>query len=109
MAAYCAPGRRGFEADDAVRQWIRERGYGKCFPHCTGRRIGANPDDLETHDERILLPGTGFSIEPGIYRLGESGALSEVNAHGGNETVNATALPMQEAFVAFTLAVDTAE
>lgn len=76
---------RGFEVDDAARSHIREAGYGEYFFHRTGHSIGAevhgtgaNMDNLETHDERKVIPGTCFSIEPGIY-LPEFGIRSEVN------------------------------
>lgn len=35
-------------------------------------------DDFETHEERTVMPGTCFSIEPGIY-LPEFGVRSEVD------------------------------
>ncbi|MDQ1265903.1 MAG: hypothetical protein QG635_1055 [Bacteroidota bacterium] len=64
----------GWEVDDAVRNIIVEAGYGKYFIHRTGHNIGeevhgngAHIDNLETMDERLLIPGTCFSIEPGIY------------------------------------------
>jgi Xaa-Pro aminopeptidase len=76
---------RGWEVDRAARDLISERGYGEFFLHRTGHSIGeevhgngANMDDLETHDDRQILPFTGFSIEPGIY-LPEFGVRSEVN------------------------------
>lgn len=76
---------RGFEVDDAARGYLAERGYGAYFTHRTGHSIGAevhgagaNMDNLETHDERKILPWTCFSIEPGIY-LPEFGVRSEVN------------------------------
>jgi Xaa-Pro dipeptidase len=75
----------GWQADDAARAVIAERGFGEFFTHRTGHNIatelhgnGANLDNLETHDERLILPGTCFSVEPGIY-LPEFGARSEVN------------------------------
>jgi Xaa-Pro aminopeptidase len=76
---------RGFQVDDAARAFITGQGYGEYFVHRTGHSIGeevhgtgANMDNLETHDERRLLPGALFSIEPGIY-LPEFGIRSEVN------------------------------
>ena len=76
---------RGFEADDAARAIIREAGFGEYFVHRTGHNIaheihgpGAHLDNLETHDGRLLLPHTCFSVEPGIY-LPEFGVRSEVN------------------------------
>ncbi len=76
---------RGCDVDDAVRGHIVAKGYGEYFTHRTGHSIGrevhgngANMDNFETHDERRLIPGTCFSIEPGIY-LPEFGVRSEVN------------------------------
>jgi Xaa-Pro aminopeptidase len=76
---------RGFEADDAARAVIRNAGFGQYFTHRTGHNIaqeihgpGAHLDNLETHDERLLLPNTCFSVEPGIY-LPEFGVRSEVD------------------------------
>jgi len=76
---------RGYEADDAARNVIRAAGFGEFFTHRTGHNIaqelhgsGAHLDNLETHDERLLLPNTCFSVEPGIY-LPEFGVRSEVD------------------------------
>ena len=76
---------RGFEADDAARAVIRGAGFGEFFTHRTGHNItqeihgpGAHLDNLETHDERLLLANTCFSVEPGIY-LPEFGVRSEVD------------------------------
>ena len=76
----------GWEADDAARKVIRDAGFGEWFTHRTGHNIevslhgnGAHLDNLETHDERLLLPNTCFSVEPGIYFPGEFGVRSEVN------------------------------
>jgi len=75
----------GFEADDAARAVIRDAGFGDSFTHRTGHNIaseihgnGAHLDNLETHDERLLLPFTCFSVEPGIY-LPEFGVRSEID------------------------------
>jgi Xaa-Pro aminopeptidase len=76
---------RGFEADDAARGVIEAAGFAEFFTHRTGHNIateihgsGANLDNLETHDERRLLPNTCFSVEPGIY-LPEFGVRSEID------------------------------
>jgi Xaa-Pro dipeptidase len=76
---------RGWEVDQAARDVIEQAGYGAAFCHRTGHSIGqethgngANMDNLETHEERHVLPRTCFSIEPGIY-LPEFGVRSEVN------------------------------
>lgn len=78
----------GGEVDDVSRSYIEERGFGKYFIHRTGHSIdardlhGSGPhiDNFETREERKLLPGVGFSIEPGVYIPGEVGMRSEVNA-----------------------------
>jgi Xaa-Pro aminopeptidase len=77
---------RGFEADDAAREVIRSAGFGDYFVHRTGHSIdrdlhGSGPhlDNYETHDDREILPGAGFSVEPGVYLPGEFGIRSEVN------------------------------
>jgi Xaa-Pro dipeptidase len=76
----------GWQADDASRAVIQAAGFGDYFTHRTGHNIatelhgnGAHLDNLETHDERLILPKTCFSVEPGIYFPGEFGIRSEVN------------------------------
>jgi len=86
---------RGGEVDDAARRVIEQRGFGPQFIHRTGHSIdprdlhGSGPhiDNLETREERTLLPGVGFSIEPGIYLRGEVGMRAEVNAFMANDLV----------------------
>jgi Xaa-Pro aminopeptidase len=77
---------RGFEIDRAARQVIEAAGYGEHFVHRTGHSIdrelhGSGPhcDDYETRDDRLVVPGVGFSVEPGIYLTGRFGIRSEVN------------------------------
>lgn len=79
----------GFDVDDAARGYIKEKGFAEYFVHRTGHSIGeevhgtgANMDNLETHDERKIIPGTCFSVEPGVY-LPEFGIRSEVNVYVG--------------------------
>jgi len=80
----------GFEADRAARAVVEAAGFGDRFVHRTGHSIdrdlhGSGPhlDDYETHDDRRLVPGIGFSVEPGVYLPGEFGVRSEVNMHWG--------------------------
>ncbi len=87
---------RGFEVDDAARGLIRERGFGEYFFHRTGHSIGAevhgsgaNMDNLETHDERRIIPWTCFSVEPGIY-LPRFGVRSEVDVFVGEDGARVT-------------------
>jgi Xaa-Pro dipeptidase len=86
---------RGGEVDDVARGYIEERGYGQYFLHRTGHSIGyevhgngVNIDNLETRDERRIVPGVCFSIEPGIY-LPEFGVRSEIDmfVHEGRAEV----------------------
>ena len=89
---------RGGDVDTAARLVIAERGFGEYFVHRTGHSIdprdlhGSGPhiDDFETREERLLLPGVGFSIEPGVYLPGELGVRSEVNAFIGERGVTIT-------------------
>lgn len=95
----------GYAVDDLVRSYITQRGYGEFFIHRTGHSIGTeihgngvNIDNLETRDERALIHGICFSIEPGIY-LPKFGVRSEVNVFISNLTpkgVIVTTLPAQE-------------
>jgi Xaa-Pro aminopeptidase len=86
---------RGGEVDDAAREVITKRGFGEQFIHRTGHSIdprdlhGSGPhiDNLETREERVLIPGVGFSIEPGIYFAGDVGMRSEVNGLMGADSV----------------------
>jgi Xaa-Pro aminopeptidase len=80
---------RGFELDRVAREVIAASGYGDYFVHRTGHSLspgpavhglGANLDDLETHDIRPIGPGLGFTIEPGVY-LPAFGVRSEVNVY----------------------------
>lgn len=80
----------GWEADDASRSVIVERGWGEAFIHRTGHSIdrelhgsGPNIDNLESKDTRRLIQGVGFSIEPGIYLAGDVGFRSEVDVYMG--------------------------
>lgn len=84
---------QGWQVDDATRGVIEQAGYGRYFVHRTGHSIGrethgngANMDNLETHEERLVLPGCCFSIEPGIY-LPEFGIRSEINVFVGHDRV----------------------
>jgi Xaa-Pro aminopeptidase len=77
----------GWQVDDACRSVVKKAGYGKFFLHRTGHSIGeevhgngVNIDNLETKDERQLMRGSLFSIEPGIYLEHEKMAVrTEVN------------------------------
>lgn len=92
----------GYLGDRAARGVIEAAGYGAHFVHRTGHSIdrdlhGSGPhlDDYETHDNRSLLPGTGFSVEPGIYLPGRFGVRSEVNGFWGPAGLEVTPGEMQ--------------
>ncbi len=94
----------GYEVDDVARAYIAEKGYSECFVHRVGHNIGTeihgngvNIDNFETRDERPLIPGICFSIEPGIY-LPEFGIRSEIDvflAHPKQGGVIVTTVPVQ--------------
>jgi Xaa-Pro dipeptidase len=93
----------GWQVDDAARAVIRAAGYGGQFTHRTGHNIGielhgsgANLDNLETHDVRLILPNTCFSVEPGIYFPGEFGIRSEVNLMTGAKSAKVTGRVQRE-------------
>ena len=92
----------GWEVDQATRDSITKAGYGERFVHRTGHSIGttvhgngANMDNLETKDERQIIPNTCFSIEPGIY-LPEFGVRSEVNVLVRKGSAEVTGRAQQE-------------
>lgn len=95
---------QGWQVDAVARHYIAERGYGDYFTHRLGHSIhhtvhgeGVNLDNFETHDTRRIIPGIGFSIEPGIY-LPEFGVRSEIDAYMGADGPCATS-PVQREIV----------
>lgn len=96
---------RGYEVDRAARKVIEDAGYGAFILHRTGHSLGetvhgngAHLDDYETHDERRLLPGTGFTIEPGVY-FDTFGVRTEINMVWGPTGPEVTG-PRQQEIVA---------
>ncbi len=76
---------RGWQVDRAAREVLEGAGYRDEIWHRTGHSLGetvhgngVNMDDYETHDDRRLLPGTGFTIEPGLY-FRTFGVRTEIN------------------------------
>lgn len=76
----------GYEVDDECRKVVIDAGFGEYFIHRTGHSIGeevhgngVNIDNLETRDERLLVPGICFSVEPGIYLPGEMAVRTEID------------------------------
>jgi Xaa-Pro aminopeptidase len=76
---------RGFEVDAAARQVLVDAGFGGHILHRTGHSLGeevhgngVHMDDYETHDDRRLVPGIGFTIEPGLY-FDDFGIRTEIN------------------------------
>ncbi len=93
----------GWEVDDACRQIVKDAGYGEYFVHRTGHSIGeevhgngVHIDNLETKEERQLIPGICFSIEPGIYLDGEMAVRSEIDVFITHEGEVEVAGEMQE-------------
>jgi Xaa-Pro dipeptidase len=95
---------RGWEVDRATRDVISGAGYGDRFIHRTGHSLGeevhgngVHMDDYETHDDRRLIPGTGFTIEPGIYTPA-FGVRTEINMVVGRTEATVTGPCQQELF-----------
>jgi Xaa-Pro aminopeptidase len=95
---------RGFEVDRACRDVLERAGYGGQFIHRTGHSLGTevhgngvHMDDYETHDERRLIAGTGFTIEPGVYTR-EFGVRTEINMFVGEREATVSG-PLQTEFV----------
>ena len=98
---------QGWQLDRVARDVIEGHGYGEQYVHRTGHSLGPGPnvhalgvnlDDLETHDERQILPGTGFSVEPGVY-LPEFGVRLEINMYVNPETGPEVTTPVQDEVV----------
>jgi Xaa-Pro aminopeptidase len=96
---------RGWQVDRAARQVLQDAGYGERILHRTGHSLGENVhgngthlDDYETHDERRVLPGTGFTIEPGLY-FDSFGVRTEINVYRGEHDALVTG-PRQMELVA---------
>ncbi len=98
----------GWEVDAVCRREVYGLGYGDYFTHRAGHAIGqdlqgygVNPDDFETHDDRLLLPRTCFSLEPGVYLPGEFGVRTGVNVYlDEDRKVHVTGAPMQNEVLA---------
>ena len=98
----------GWEVDDACRKVIIDAGLGEYFTHRTGHNIGeevhgngAHIDNLETKDERVIIPGTCFSIEPGIYMAEKKlGYRTEIDVFVTDEGKVEVAGAMQEKMIA---------
>jgi len=80
---------RGWQVDRAARQVLDQAGFGERILHRTGHNLGrevhgngVHMDDYESHDDRRLLPGTGFTIEPGLY-FESFGVRTEINMYYG--------------------------
>ena len=95
---------RGWQVDRVCRDVIDKAGYGQYFIHRTGHSLGeevhgngVHMDDYETHDDRRLIPGTGFTIEPGVYN-DRFGVRTEINMFIGEREARVTG-PLQAALV----------
>lgn len=96
---------RGFEVDRVAADAIRNAGFGAHILHRTGHSLGesvhgngVNMDDYETHDDRRLIPGTGFTIEPGVY-FPDFGVRTEINMVMGAHDATVTG-PLQHEILA---------
>ena len=94
----------GWEVDRATRDVITAAGYGDYFIHRTGHSLGeevhgngVHMDDYETHDDRTLVKGTGFTIEPGVY-TDKFGVRTEINMVVGEKRADVSG-PLQQTLV----------
>ncbi|HEY0874201.1 MAG TPA: M24 family metallopeptidase [Vicinamibacterales bacterium] len=95
---------RGWQVDRACRDVIEQAGFGELFIHRTGHSLGedvhgngVHMDDYETHDDRRLIPGTGFTIEPGVY-TDRYGVRTEINMFVAERGARVTG-PLQQEIV----------
>lgn len=93
---------RGWQVDRAAREVLQEAGYGPHILHRTGHSLGTevhgngvHMDDFESHDDRRLLPGTGFTVEPGLY-FDAFGVRTEVNVYLGEGEAEVTGAAQAE-------------
>jgi Xaa-Pro dipeptidase len=95
---------RGWEVDRAARHVLQGAGFGERILHRTGHNLGrdvhgngVHMDDYESHDDRRLLPGTGFTVEPGLY-FESFGVRTEINMFYGSREAFVTG-PVQTEIV----------
>src|SRR5688572_3867215 len=93
---------RGWEVDRAARQVLESDGFGQWILHRTGHSLGENVhgngthlDDYETHDDRRIWPGTGFTVEPGLY-FEQFGVRTEINVYRGERAAEVTGARQSE-------------
>ena len=84
-------------------------GFGERILHRTGHSLGrdvhgngVHMDDYETHDDRRLIPGTGFTIEPGLY-FDSFGVRTEINMYYGEHEALVTGPAQTEIVTALTV------
>jgi Xaa-Pro dipeptidase len=87
---------RGWQVDRAARTVLEKAGYADYILHRTGHSLGESVhgngvhlDDYETHDDRRVLPGAGFTIEPGLY-FDTFGVRTEINMFRGEREAMVT-------------------
>jgi Xaa-Pro aminopeptidase len=95
---------RGWQVDRAAREVLEKAGFGERILHRTGHNLGrdvhgngVHMDDYESHDDRRLIPGTGFTIEPGLY-FESFGVRTEINMYYGERDALVTG-PVQSEIV----------
>lgn len=96
---------RGYEVDTVARQTLAQHGMADRFIHRTGHNLhaevhgwGVHLDGYETHDARLITPGTLLTVEPGVYGP-EVGLRSEINVYVGERSVEVTTLPLQDQII----------
>ena len=78
--AAAGPGHSAGSVDEAARRVIIEAGFGRLLRHRTGHGLGLDthePPYIVTGNAQLLEPGMVFTVEPGIYELGQIGVRIE--------------------------------
>ena len=85
---------RGWQVDRAAREVLEGAGFGERILHRTGHNLGrdvhgngVHMDDYESHDDRRLMPGTGFTIEPGCISTRSACVRKSTCSYGEREAL----------------------
>ncbi len=92
---------RGWEVDDFTRKYVEKEGLIGNFLHRSGHSLGiscyahaVNLDNLETKDDRQIIPGLCLSISPGVY-FADYGMKTEINIHTDSKGVRLSTKSIQ--------------
>jgi Xaa-Pro dipeptidase len=78
--AAAGPGRTAHAVDDAAQRVLEASPFAAFRRHKTGHGLGLDVHEapqIMRGDDTVLAPGMVFTVEPGLYRLGEIGVRIE--------------------------------